>query len=295
MEKGNYRVTIIVPNYNGREHLAGLLPSISNQTFDDYEVIIIDDFSPDSSVLEYIKTFIKDHENMRLVENTENMGFVRTCNKGIRLASGDYVCLLNNDTEVKSDFVERNVEIMDADSSIGVLSCIIVDKDGNNLFSGGSLKRGVPVYLRDDFEGVRSVDFVAGTACFCRREVFDKIGLLDEHYFMYHDDIEFCLRVGTKTDYKVCMFPEKLVTHYTDYTAPSLSRSKYYYYLSRNLILVSRKYSPKYLYMPKILLLHIPRQIINLLIRLRFSPQSFLLSLHIIRGALDGIIKRQDG
>lgn len=294
MRRDRYKVSIIIPNYNGKEHLKRLLPTIASQTFDGYEVIIVDDFSPDESVLEYVESFIKDYENMRLVRNTENMGFVRTCNKGIRLSSGDYICLLNNDTEVKSDFVERNVQIMDSDGYIGVLSCIIVDKDGNNWFSGGSLRGGIPVNLRDDFQGIRSVDFVAGTACFYRRVVFDKIGLLDERYFMYHEDIEFCLRVKNETDYKVCMFAEKLIAHYP---VLSLSMSKYYYYRNRNLILTLRKYYPKHVYIPKILLFHVPREIVNLLISsiLGLRPKSFLFLLHIIRGAFDGLIGRQNG
>jgi len=300
VEKGRSKVSIIIPNYNGKEYLKRLLPSIANQTFDDYEVIIIDDFSPDRSVLEYIKTFIKDHKNMRLIENGENMGFVKTCNKGFRLADGDYICLLTNDTEVKSNFVERNVEIMDADSSIGVLSCVIVDQRGNNWFSGGSFKAGLRVNLRDDFQGVRSIDWVAGTACFYRRGVFDKVGLLSEAFFMYHEDIDFCLRVRNETDYKVCMFPEKLVTHYVwslEPGPPDLAKEdRLYYYLHRNHILLLKRYCPKYI--PKILLYNL-REIIILLIvpRSKLRPRAFLLSIPrvipIIRGTLDGLIKRQ--
>ena len=173
MEKGKYRVSIIIPNYNRKRDLERLLPSIANQTFDDYEVMIIDDCSPEKSVLEYIKSFIKDHKNMHLVENVENIGFVKTCNKGIKLSSSAYICILTNDTEVAKDFVKRNVQILDADSTIGVLSCVIVDQNGNNWFTGGSLKRGIPKLFKDDFHGVRVVDFVAGTACFYRKELFD--------------------------------------------------------------------------------------------------------------------------
>ena len=249
MENSRCKVSVIIPHYNQKEHLKRLLPSVANQTFNDYEVIIIDDFSPDRSVLEYIKTFIKDHGNMHLVENTENMLFIKTCNKGIGLAKGEYICLLNSDTEVKSNFIERNVEILDADSSIGVLSCVIVDQDGNNWFTGGSFKGGLPANLTDDFQGIRPVDFVAGTAPFYRKEVFDRIGLFDENYRMYHEDIEFGLRLRAETDYKACMFAEKLVVHYLAMTIP---RSEVYFLISRNHILMLKKYYPRYL--PKVLL-----------------------------------------
>ena len=132
MTKHESKVCIIIPNYDRKEHLLRLLTSIVNQTYHNYEVIIIDDFSPDRSVVECIKMFIKDRDNMQLIENDKNLGFAKTCNKGFRLADGDYVCLLTNDTEIKNNFLERNVEIMDSDSYIGVLSCIIVDQTGNN-------------------------------------------------------------------------------------------------------------------------------------------------------------------
>ena len=280
------KVSIIIPHYNQKECLKRLLPSIANQTFDNYEVIIIDDATPDRSVLEYINTFIEDHGNMRLVENGENLGFVKTCNEGIRLADGEYICLLNQDTEVKSNFVERNVEILDADSSIGILSCIIVDQDGDNWFTGGSFKGGLPVNLKDDFQGIRSVDFVAGTAPFYRRDVFDRIGLFDEDYRMYHEDVEFGLRLRAETDYKACMFPEKLVVHYL---APSIPKTEVYYFLHRNYILLARRYSPKHI--PIILLYNL--LVIGGLLTIHLSRRSLHNIFHTIRGTIDGLVSSQ--
>ena len=132
MDKIRFKVSIIIPNYNGKEYLPRLLPSVANQTFGNYEVIIVDDCSPDKTALDYIRSFISDYKNMRLIENSQNLGFVKNCNKGIALATGEYVCVLTNDTELKSDFIKRNVEVLEADKSIGVLSCIIVDERGNN-------------------------------------------------------------------------------------------------------------------------------------------------------------------
>jgi len=286
MQKGGYRVSIVIPNFNRRRDLERLLPSIADQTFADYEVIIIDDHSPDKSAAEYIREFITGHENMHLVENTENIGFVKTCNKGIKLASSDYICILTNDTEVTRDFVERNVKIMDADGSIGVLSCIIVDQYGNNWFSGGSLNTGIPLSLREDFEGVRQVDYVAGTACFYRRAVFDKIGLLDEYFVMYHEDVEFCWRVRSKTNYRTCVFGEKLVTHYTGSSSIASNQSRYY--LHGNYILLLRKYSPKLI--PRALWFYL-REIANLAVIsvLKRSPSSFLPTFGIMRGTVAGL------
>jgi len=310
MENSKCKVSIIIPHYNQKEYLKRLLPSIANQTFADYEVIIIDDATPDRSVVEYIKTFIKDHGNMRLVENTENMRFIKTCNKGIELAMGEYICLLNADTEVKNNFVERNVEILDADGSIGALSCVIVDQDGDNWFTGGSFKGGLPVNLKDDFQGIRPVDFVAGTAPFYRKDVFDRIGLLDENYRMYHEDIEFGLRLRAETDYKACMFPEKLVAHYL---AGSIPLREMYDLARRNHILMLKKYYPRYL--PKVLLwytLDITRTLVRdlleptpnlslfvkprpwkLFLFVKMKLRCFLWALNMAGGILAGLVNRQ--
>jgi len=289
--KRKYKASIVIPNYSRKKDLERLLPSIASQTLNDYEVIIIDDASPDKSVAEYIKDFVRNHEDMRLVENTENRGFVRTCNKGIKLSNADYICILTNDTEVASNFIQRNVEIMDADGSIGVLSCIIVDKDGKIWFSGGSLKGWFPTSLKDDFQGIRSVDYVAGTACFYRRDVFDKIGLLNEDFYMYHEDVEFCLRVNRLTAYKTCMFGEKLVVH--NVGAGDSLPYKAIYYMHRSLILVSKKYRPKCI--PRILLYY-AREMANLLLVsvLKLNPRHLLYIAHIFKGTIDGLIEKTE-
>lgn len=289
------KVSIIIPHYNQVEYLKRLLPSVASQTFQDYEVIIIDDSTPDRSTPEHIRRLIKDHPTMRLIENRENMGFVRTCNKGIELAKGDYVCFLNQDTEVKNNFVQRNVEIMDADFSIGALSCIVADQDGKNWWSGGSIKKGFPVNLTDDFQGIRSVDFVAGTAAFYRREVFEKIGLFDESFGMYHEDVEFGLRIGAKTDYKICVFSDKLVVHYW---VASVPRAQMYYLSGRNLILLVRTYLPQLL--PRVILkcsTDIVRTLTNDILGLH--PWLFfhhlLISWHTSRGIFAGLRQKLSG
>lgn len=261
------KVSIIIPHYNQVEYLKRLLPSVASQTFQDYEVIIIDDCTPDRSTPEHIRSLIKDYPTMRLIENRENMGFVRTVNRGIGLSNGEYICLLNQDTEVKKNFVERNVETLDADPSTAGLSCVIVDKYGKNWWTGGTLDGGFPVNLTDDFEGIRMVDFVAGTAAFYRKEVFDKIGLFDESYLMYHEDVEFGLRIRAETDYKICVFSDKLVVHYWVNSIPSAEQ---YYLQSRNHILMVRTYFPQLL----------PRVILKYAIDIVMTSTKDILGLH---------------
>ena len=297
MRDEKVKASIIIPHYNQKECLERLLPSVANQTFKDFEVIIIDDCTPDEATVSFVREFIRDKPNMYLVQNTVNMRFIKTCNKGIMLANGEYICFLNQDTEIKSTFVERNVTILDSDPSIGALSCVVVDQHGKSWHSGGRYRNGVPSNLKDDFQGLRPVDFVAGTAPFYRREVFEKIGLFDENYIMYHEDIEFGLRMRRQTAYRLCTFSDRLVTHFM---VPSIPRSDLYYYLNRNLVLLSRKYAP--IYLPMVLVRIIVREVAARLVLAPLAMLAFKPSLSSrwvrfaaasLRGTVDGIIAKQ--
>lgn len=244
MGDGKTKVSIIIPHYNEKECLEKLFPDLARQTCMDFEVIIIDDCSPDEDAIPFIRKLIEDKPYMRLVQNESNLRFVRTCNKGIKLTEGEYICLLNQDTRLERNFVERNIQILDADPSIGGLTCTVIDQHGKNWFSGGFYRKGYPINLKDDFQGVRSADFIAGTAAFYRRDVFDQAGLFDESYIMYHEDVEFGLRVKQHTSYRLCSFSDKLVTHIL---VPSFPKKDLWYIGSRNSILLSRKYAPRYL------------------------------------------------
>lgn len=240
MNDKKIKVSIIIPHYNQKDCLQRLFPTIVNQTYKDFEVIVIDDCTPDEATITFVRDFIKDKPNMYLVQNTVNMRYVKTVNKGITLAKGEYICLLNSDTEIKNNFVQRNVEILDSNPDIGGVTCIVVDQDGKNWFSGGRYRNGIISNLQDNFKGLRSVEWIAGTAAFYRRDVFDKIGLFDESLIIYHEDIEFGLRVRQLTDYRLYTFSDKLVTHFL---VPSIPGDDVLYYASRNEILISRKYA----------------------------------------------------
>lgn len=287
------KVSIIIPHYNQKDCLQRLFSNIVEQSYRDFEAIIIDDCTPDEDTVSYIEEFIKDKPYMHLVQNTVNLRFVRTCNKGIGLAKGEYICLLNSDTEIKSDFIQRNIEILDSDQSIGGLTCTIVDQYGKNWFTGGSYKNGIPVNLHEDFQGLRQVDFIAGTAAFYRRDVFDKIGLFDESFIMYHEDIEFGLRIKQRTDYRICTFSDKLVTHIL---VPSIPRSDVYYYICRNMVLLSKRYAPKSLPMVTMHILFYSiasplfRAFLQMLpVELPFSSARAQFAIASIRGFIEGM------
>ena len=296
MSDEKVKVSIIIPHYNQKECLQRLLPNITDQTFQVFEVIIIDDCTPDEATISFVREFIKDQPCMHFVQNEVNMRFVKTVNRGITLAKGEYICFLNSDTEIKNTFVQKNVEILDSDATIGGITCVVVDQYGQNWFSGGRYNKGSPINLVDDFQGLRPVDFIAGTAAFYRREIFDKIGPFDKNYIMYHEDVEFGLRVRQQTHYRLCTFSDKLVKHLI---VPSIPRLNVIYFGSRNMVLLSRRYAPQYLpriigYFLRQFIMCCIRASIDILTNKKKAPSLKVRWAHAsLRGAISGIMARQ--
>ena len=193
-----------------------------------FEVIVIDNASFDGSV-EMVRN---DFPQTRLIANQENRGFAAASNQGIREAKGEYVLLLNSDTELIENSLQKVVEKMCSDSSISVLGCKLLNPDKTlqpsvrhlptiwsqlvilfKLHRVGLAK--LYWYLMKDFDYEREaeVDQVMG-AFFCiRKSLLDKIGLLDEGYFIWFEEVDFCRRTK-KAGYKVVYWPGTAIIHH---------------------------------------------------------------------------------
>ncbi len=241
-------VSVIIPNYNGVEFLPALLESLRQQTSRDFEIIIVDDCSPCERTGQLLRELSARNEpQITVMRNERNLGYARTCNRGIASANSRYICLLNNDTVVTERFIERNAAFLEEHPEFGVVSSTIVDQTGRTWFSGGRFQNGVIENLQDDFSGIREVDWVAGTAPFIRREVFERTGLLNETFGMYHEDVEFCARVRARTPFRIGMFSDKLVTHHLDrseFAEVEAKGSRLLYYRPRNHILLAKMHAP---------------------------------------------------
>lgn len=104
-----YSCTVIVPIYNGLEHLKRLFPSIVKNTPADIEVILVNDCSPDPQIRTFINVYLKENPNWKLIENEKNYGFVKTVNRGMTLVQTDYAILLNTDTEVPRNWIPKMI------------------------------------------------------------------------------------------------------------------------------------------------------------------------------------------
>lgn len=206
-------LTIIIVNWNTRDITRNCLRSVREKVIDvDYEVIVVDNDSSDSSV-EMIRSEFPD---ARLIVNPENLGFGRANNQGMRAGRGRYFLLLNSDTIVIDDSIQRMVSFMDGQPGIGIAGCKLLFED---LTLQGSCSRfpSIKLALVEDLmlykflsrrrqgelllggywahDRTRDVDAVWGAAMLVRREVFEQTGGFDERIFMYGEDLEWCMRV----------------------------------------------------------------------------------------------------
>ena len=220
-------VSIIILNYNNHQYTMDCLRTLTNQTYKNFEVILVDNGSEYNSFLklkkelEYYKKLIE----IILIRLSVNLFFAGGNNKAIKIANGEYICLLNNDTVVEPNFIENMVNFLETNSNVGMISPKIkCYKNKAYLWNAGaeinfrsasiSRIRGLWEYDPKDqkYNEISLTDYAVGTALFVKKEVIDKIGLLDEIFFMYFEETEWNFR-AKKIGYKNYYVPTTIVYH----------------------------------------------------------------------------------
>lgn len=241
-------VSIIVLNYNGREDTLACLRSLEHLTYPNVNVIVVDNASSDGSEDAIRSTFPR----MTFIQTGSNLGFTGGNNVGLRYAleqGADYVMLLNNDTIVAPDFVNLLVKVGESDPSIGVIGPMIYYFDNpEQIWSAGGeidwrrgLTNNIGVNELDQSQfglNPRQVDFVTGCALLAKRAVWEKVGLLDDQFFMYYEETEWCVRAN-RAGFKIYMAPMAMVWHKISIEARAAS-PRTYYYMTRNRLLFLR-------------------------------------------------------
>jgi GT2 family glycosyltransferase len=221
------RLSIIIVNYNGREHLENCLRSLAEHPpATPHEIVVVDNASTDGSVEATVS-----HPGVRLVALGENVGFSRGNNAGIRVSEGSLVLLLNNDTLVPEGALDRLIAALDAHPDAAVAGPRIVDGNGDAELSFGPMisplgelrqkivmalhTRGVgPVsrWVERATRHERYVDWVTGACLLVRREAAERVGLLDERFFLYTEDVDFCASIRAD-GWKVLFTPAAEIVH----------------------------------------------------------------------------------
>ncbi|WP_151733834.1 glycosyltransferase family 2 protein ['Paenibacillus yunnanensis' Narsing Rao et al. 2020] len=224
-------VSILILNYNTCRLTLDCIRSVyDSETGYSYEIILIDNNSHDNSV-EMIR---QEFPDVRLIANTENVGFAKGNNQGMEVSAGRYVLLLNSDTVVRKDTLETMVALMDRRPELGAAGCKVILPDGS---LDKACKRGFPTpsasfyyafgfsklfpdkprfngyqlgYLDPDEE--YPVDALVGAFMLVRRETMEQVGGLDEEFFMYGEDLDWCFRIK-EAGWGIYYYPRTSIIH----------------------------------------------------------------------------------
>ena len=226
------KLSIVIVSYNTKELLADCLNSIkSAQKHADTEIFVVDNNSQDGTV---------DHLNqyfqwVKLIVNRKNLGFSKANNQALKKASSKYILVLNPDTKIAKDTIVSMINFMDKNLKVGIGTCRVLLANGkldrdcrrhfptpwrslthfsgiSNLFSGSKLFDEYYMgYLKDDLE--HEIDSCVGAFMFIRRSALEKIGLFDENFFFYGEDLDLCYRFK-QSGYRIVYTPITTIIHY---------------------------------------------------------------------------------
>jgi|ERR1051325_11605317 GT2 family glycosyltransferase len=212
------RVSIVIVHWNEVNLLRACLRSIEKSDYPNQEVIVVDNGSADGAV-EIIR---REFPGVQVIANTENLGFARGNNIGIQSSTGKYVAILNADTTVESHWIRTQKTALESDPSIGMCQAkmMLMREPGKINSVGMYLTRdGLARHIGDgeidegQYEKQRSVFAVSGACAFCRREMLDQIGLFDEDYFAYYEDLDLSWRAWLG-GWKCVYVPGSVIQHY---------------------------------------------------------------------------------
>ncbi len=226
-------LSIVIVNYNTGDFLFKCLESVKKSSFpqDKLEIIVIDNASSDNS----INFLIKKRQDVIFIQNRRNTGFAKANNQAIKKATGDYILMLNPDTLLQKDTLAVMYGLMEKNKKIGVATCKILLPDKtlddachrgfptpwNALCHFSGLSKLFPNSLLFDgyhlgyqnLDKIHEIDSCVGAFMFIRKNAGEEVGWLDEDYFWYGEDLDFCYRLKEK-GWQVAFNPETEITHF---------------------------------------------------------------------------------
>ena len=231
----NPLVSIIILNYNAGKLLLNCIDSVFKSTYQNFEVIVVDNLSTDNSHVRCKEKF----EKIQLIENKENLGYCEGNNIGIRNANGEFIIILNPDTIVEPNWLNH---LMSAYNKFGeglyqpkffsLKEKLVIQSTGNMLhIFGFGFARDKGKIDNEKIKSIEKINYASGTCLFTSKIVLDKIGLLDPFLFLYHDDLDLGWRaahVGINSFY----VPKSIIYHAESYSIKW--SSKKFYWLERN-------------------------------------------------------------
>lgn len=276
-------LSIVIVNWNIRDMLAQCLESVyAHPPQDQFEVLVIDNASTDGSAAMLRVRF----PQARLIENRENVGFARGNNQAIQQTTGDYVLLLNPDTQVRPGALQTLVDFMQEHPEAGAAGAYILNPDGSlqtscypvptlsrelwRLFHLDALHAYGVYHMNDwDVKSPRQVEALLGACLMVRRSILDQTGLLDEDYFIYTEEIDLCYRIR-QAGWSIFWVPCAQVVHYGGQSTRQVATDMFLRLYQSKILYFRKHHGPLAVLLYKLILLA------SGLFRVLISPFAFL-------------------
>lgn len=280
--KKSGKISVIIATYNAEKYIANCLNSLMKQTYGSFNIILVDNNSTDKTI-EIIEKFQRNNKNVLLMKKSINLGFAKANNAGLKKAikdGSDYFLLLNQDTIVQPNLLNKGIYYLKKLKNIGALSPKILIKKNKRIWWIGTKllnirdlfkygKLGISIHINKEkkdykLKSIREVEAINGCSLFLKKEVVKNIGYLDESFFMYGEDIDYSIRLK-KEGYSLYVIPGTIVFHDVDLEKEGIKNSfnksmkRYSTHVKSSLKIIVKHFSIFYLF---IWMLRIPISVI---------------------------------
>lgn len=261
-------VFISILNFNGNNNTLECVESLKKINISDLKltILVVDNGSSEELKL---KSGSSGKIKIKVIKNEKNLGFSGGHNVGIKHALGqgaDYVVILNNDTYVDENFIDELLKAAKRDNKIGILSPKIYFAPGFEFhkdkyskkeqgkvfwYAGGGMDwanvighhRGVDEVDKGQFDKTVETELATGCCMLIKREVFDKVGMFDDKYFLYYEDADLCMR-AKKNSFKIIFVPSSIIWHKNAGSGGGSGSVLQDYYIARNRLIFGFRYAP---------------------------------------------------
>lgn len=247
------KASVVIVNWNGKQHLADCLDSLAAQSFHNFETILVDNGSSDGSV-DFVSS---NYPSVKLILQQENTGFALGNNLGFAQASGQYLITLNNDTQVDPDWLQTLVAVADQNERVGMVGSRIcafdepdrIDSLGVKICADGMSRGAFRNQLFSSLALPESFDILLPSACAAlyRRVMLEQIGGFDEDFFAYCEDTDLGLR-GRLAGWQALLARDAIVRHKYSQSGGAFSPFKLFLVERNHYWLVSKTFPASYLW-----------------------------------------------
>ena len=259
------KLSIIIVSWNTCELTLKCVKSVFKYLENiNFNIYIVDNNSSDNTVVELEKL---NYKNLYIIKNKNNLGFAKANNQAIKQATGDFILLLNPDTEFIDDSIIKLIDFAETDSKIGIVGPKLLNSDKTlqrscrrfpklidqifiqlkfyNFFPNkiSAIKK----YFMLDFDHneIREVDQIMGAAMLIKRQVFDNIGFLDEKFWLVFEEVDFCKR-AKDAGYKIYFYPDCQIIHHKEQSFKQINNFKKQINFNKSLYYYFKKHKPFY-------------------------------------------------